>query len=41
MVSRVPAKTRTATSRKPDDLDAFDAAIIEQFAATDQADDED
>jgi protease I len=24
------------TSRKPDDLDAFDAAIVEQFAAADQ-----
>src|ERR671921_815503 len=30
------------TSRKPDDLDAFDAAIVEQFAAAaDQTDDED
>jgi protease I len=29
------------TSRAPDDLDAFDAAIVEQFAAADQADDED
>ena len=29
------------TSRKPDDLDAFDAAIVEQFAATDQDEDDD
>ena len=29
------------TSRKPDDLDAFNAAIVEQFAAADQDEDED
>src|SRR4051812_14669979 len=29
------------TSRKPDDLDAFDAAIVEQFAAADQDEDAD
>jgi protease I len=29
------------TSRKPDDLDAFSAAIVEQFAAADQAQDDD
>ncbi len=29
------------TSRKPDDLDAFADAIVEQFAAADEADDED
>jgi len=28
------------TSRKPDDLDAFDAAIVEQFAAADQDEDD-
>jgi protease I len=29
------------TSRKPDDLDAFCAAIVEEFAAADSADEED
>jgi protease I len=29
------------TSRKPDDLDAFDAAIVEHFAAADQDEDAD
>ena len=29
------------TSRKPDDLDAFGAAIVEQFGASDEADDPD
>jgi protease I len=29
------------TSRKPDDLDAFSAAIVERFAAADQAQDDD
>ena len=29
------------TSRKPDDLDAFSAAIVEEFAAADDDDEED
>jgi protease I len=29
------------TSRKPDDLDAFGAAIVEQFGAADEPDDAD
>jgi deglycase len=29
------------TSREPDDVDAFNAAIVEQFAAADQAQDDD
>ena len=29
------------TSRKPDDLDAFSAAIVEEFARGDEAEEED